>query len=95
MEWIFVFCDHTGLIEFGEFVPVCMFQLAHGSDEAVREIVSNTAIAHYKNLYVPNMQEAKSLAEKVRAKTKYCELLSAFNSFYFTATINHSITTGV
>lgn len=85
MDWLFAFCDTSGRIEFGEFVPVCMFELATGSREALEEIINDTATVRYKKLFVPNMREAKSLADKVGAKNKYCELLGTFNSFYFTA----------
>ena len=95
MSCFFAFCDSSGRIDFDDFVPVCMFELASGSAEAVKEIVGDTAASRYQKLFVPGMREAKSLADKIGAKNKYCELLSAFNSFYFTAKVpnpfNHTI----
>ena len=86
MDWIFAFCDSSGRIEFDDFVPVLMFQLAYGSREAIEEIIRDTATVRYQKFFVPHMREAKSLAEKVGAKNRYCELLAVFDSFYFTAT---------
>jgi hypothetical protein len=95
MDWLFAFCDSTGRIEFDGFVPVCMFELASGSAEAVKEIIGDTATSRNQKLFVPGMSEAKSLADKIGAKNKYCNLLCAFNSFYFNAKVpnpfNHSV----